>query len=315
MHHVFFVRVSSVLLGVIASVVLLPSSASAMASQFDPRADVHTPFAVIAQQSFLSPVAHSVHIIAPQGGEILTPLTATTIAWDSQSSLGFVNIDYTVDNGITWEVIEHGVVDLGTYRWRVPDIYAKDAMVRVTQTDLVEVFASDCSDTGFVMNGAKPMGVSPVTGLPEEITPVAPGNIITAPSFTTVYAIDGDGTRRPFDLPGVIDTYTLKNNPRVTVTDATLATIPLGVPMLPKPGTVLVRFPSARTVYAVEGNASYAILRPLSSEKIAAEIYGPEWKTFVWTLPDGYKNFYHGGSAIVTVIETDKTELRPVATM
>ncbi len=284
-----------------------------MGTQFDVRPDPLAPFTMIDQTSIMRPAERMLLVTSPNGGNVLTPGVRTLVTWESTGSTGFVDIDYSTDNGATYTTIAQGVTDLGSYAWRVPNVYAGHSFVRVTQTDLIDTFASDRSDCDFVINGAKPTAASPVTGLQEEITLVKPGDIITAPSFSTVYAVDGDGTRRPFALPGVIDTYTFEHNPRVVVTDATLQTIPLGMPMLPKPGTALIKFPVARTVYAVEGNASYAILRPLHSEDIAAGIYGENWKEYVWTLPEDYKKYYHGGSEIVTVIVTDMTELRKTA--
>lgn len=291
-----------------------PTSASAMATQFQPRSNPLEPFVILDQngtsvQQTAQP--QTVLVTAPNGGETLRPGSRVWITWDSTGrAMEFVHITYSTDDGATTTTIAKGIPNTGSYAWRVPDVYAPHAFVRVDVTDLASVLASDRSDADFVIDGTRPMAPSPVTGAAEVITDVEPGDIVQSPSFATVYAIDGDGTRRPFDVPGVLETYDVADEAIAVVTDATLPTIPLGVPMLPKPGVALVQFPFARTVYAVEGSGSYAILRPLHSEAIAAAMYGEEWKLYVWMLPEGYRHFYHGGSEIVTVFEVDTTILR-----
>lgn len=315
--RISFLSLASVaFVGVLGSV-LQPSNASAMATQFQTDGDPLTPFARVKHSTiWIDPSPQTLLVTGPNGGEVLEPGDRVWITWDSTGhAMEFVNITYSTDDGVTSTTIAAGIPNTGSYAWRVPDVYAMHAFVHVEATDLVNVLAADRSDADFVIDGARPMAPSPVTGLSEEVTEVMPGDIVRSPSFTTVYAIDGDDARRPFELPGVLETYDIADEAINLVTDATLPTIPLGTPMLPKPGTTLIQFPLARAVYAVEGSSSYAILRPLHSETIASAIYGEEWKEYVWTLPEGYRNFYHGGSEIVTVFDVDTTILRRAETI
>lgn len=311
-------RTSLLSLGAVACIAagaaLHPSSVSA-ASQFDTRTDPLAPFALIDQNTY-SPREQQpkmVRVTSPNGGEMLQPGARTWITWDTTgSAMEFVHITYSTDDGVTFTTIATGVPNSGSYAWRVPDVYASHAFILIEATDLVAVLASDRSDADFVLNGARPTAPSPVTGVLEEIVDVLPGDLVQSPSFSTIYAIDGDGARRPFELPGVLNTYDVAEEEVRTVTDATLPTLPLGVPMLPKPGVTLVQFPLARTVYAVEGSSSYAILRPIHSEAIAEAMYGEDWKAYVWTLPGNYRDFYHSGSEIVTVFDVDTTIVRRI---
>ncbi|MEK7458807.1 MAG: hypothetical protein AAB663_00175 [Patescibacteria group bacterium] len=287
-------------LAVVAVSVLIPSTASAMGTQFDVRPDPLAPFTVIDQTSIMRPAERMLLVTFPNGGNVLTPDVRASVTWESTSSAGFVNIEYSTDNGATYTTIAQGVTDLGSYSWRVPSMYSAQAFVRVTQTDLVDTFASDRSDSEFVINGAKPTAVSPVTGECEEVSPVAPGDFILAPSFPTVYGIDAGGNRRPFETEEILNTYDGAKR-ILPVTDATLTTLPLGAPLVPKPGVVLVRFAPSSTVYAVEGSAEYPILRAIAREEIAVSRYGDDWKSQVMTLPERYRNFYHGGSVIYTM--------------
>lgn len=285
---------------VVAVSVLIPSTASAMGTQFDVRPDPLAPFTMIDQISVARPAERMMLVTSPNGGSVLMPGVHTLVTWESKDSAGFVNIDYSTDDGATYTSIARAVTDLGSYSWRVPNEFAARAFVRVTQTDLVDTFASDRSDADFVINGAKPTAVSPVTGEQEEVTCVTHGDFILAPSFPTVYAVDANGYRRPFESEAILNTYDGAKR-ILPVTDATLTTLPLGAPLVPKPGTALVRFDVSPTVYVVDGSAEHPILRAIAREEIAVSRYGADWKSLVMTLPERYRNFYHGGSTIYTM--------------
>lgn len=129
--------------------------------------------------------------------------------------------------------------------------------------------------------------LSPVTGLPEAITPVFAGEYVRSPSFPAVYFITNDARRRPFFDTATFFTYADSFAQVKTVTDATLTTLPLGSPMLPKPGVVLVKIQSDPITYVVgdAGPDGKPILRAIPDEAAAIRLFGLTWADYVIDVP------------------------------
>lgn len=129
-------------------------------------------------------------------------------------------------------------------------------------------------------------GISPVTGEVEEISTVQAGMYMRSEYFSTVYYLenneDGNLVRRPFMDTQTFLTWQDGWEAVVTVTDATLPTVPLGGPMLPKAGVVLLKIQSDNKVYALEGSNT---LRLLPSESLAILLYGGNWADYVIDVP------------------------------
>lgn len=131
------------------------------------------------------------------------------------------------------------------------------------------------------------VALSPVTGLPESVTPVSAGEYVRSPSFSTVYFVTADFHRRPFFDTTTFFTYADSFDQVKTVTDATLTTLSLGSPMLPKPGVVLVKIQSDPQTYALgdAGPDGKPTLRPIPSETEAIRVFGPAWAEYVIDVP------------------------------
>ncbi len=254
----------------------------------------------------IAAASYTMLVTAPNGGEALVGGATKNITWSSSqtnsSAMNNVNISYTTDNGATYTTIATNEANDGTYSWTVPNITASQVFVKVAGTDLVTVLATDSSDSEFsISNTTAPStgtsGISPVTGLVEDISTVAYGNYIKSPSFDTVYYVDHgtDGStliRRPFNDHQTFITYQANFNNVITVTDATLPTLSLGAPMMPKPGVVLVKIQTVNKVYAIGTSGE---LRWVTTEALASSIYGSNWSNYVIDLPDTlYSRFTHG---------------------
>ena len=254
----------------------------------------------------IAAASYTMLVTAPNGGEALVGGATKNITWSSSqtnsSAMNNVNISYTTDNGATYTTIATNEANDGTYSWTVPNITASQVFVKVAGTDLVTVLATDSSDSEFsISNTTAPStgtsGISPVTGLVEDISTVAFGDYIKSPSFDTVYYVDHgtDGStliRRPFNDHQTFITYQANFNNVITVTDATLPTLSLGAPMMPKPGVVLVKIQTVNKVYAIGTSGE---LRWVTTEALASSIYGSNWSNYVIDLPDTlYSRFTHG---------------------
>lgn len=149
---------------------------------------------------------------------------------------------------------------------------------------------------------------SPVTGKEEPVTQVATGGFIRSPSFSTVYYVTSDFTRRPFFDVATFRTYGTFAQVK-TVTDATLPLMPLAAPMLPKPGTVLVKIQSDPRTFAVTepGTDGKPVLRYIPSEAEAIRLCGASWAQYVIDLPPTLWNRFAFGQDVGPV------ELLPTA--
>ncbi|MFH1766469.1 MAG: hypothetical protein ABH826_00025, partial [Patescibacteria group bacterium] len=113
------------------------------------------------------------------------------------------------------------------------------------------------------------------------------GDYIKSPYFDTVYYIDSAMVRHPFMDRQTYFTWQDSFDSISVVTDATLMTLQLGAPMLPKPGVVLVKIQSDARVYAVvdSGNMFSPTLRAINDEAVAEAVYGVNWADYIIDLP------------------------------
>lgn len=225
------------------------------------------------------------------------------IRWSTggDGATNYVNVAYSVNGGGIWTELAHNTANSGEYIWTVPNVTSDNVLVRVESTDLAIVMAEDVNDEPLNFVGSEPasptvpdeqldapatgsMGASPVTGEMELISEVNPGDYVTSKSFAAVYYIDVDMVRHPFLDTATFFTWAGSFNEVAIITDATLPTLALGSPMLPKPGVVLAKITSDPTVYAIEENPAdmfKPVLRRIVSENTASTIYGADWADYV----------------------------------
>ncbi len=115
---------------------------------------------------------------------------------------------------------------------------------------------------------------------------VASGWFVRSEQFSTVYYIDSSYVRHPLWDTQTFFTWADSWDDITWVTDATLATMPLGKPVLPKSGVVLVKLESDPSVYAVDEDTSgNSILRRVPSEEDARALFGSSWQSYVIDIP------------------------------
>ncbi len=89
----------------------------------------------------------SVQVVTPNGGEILQAGKGYSVKWNS-SNITTVNIDYSSDNGSSWNSVATSVnASTGTYLWTVPNIITTQAIIRVSSA--VTASTNDLSDNVF----------------------------------------------------------------------------------------------------------------------------------------------------------------------
>lgn len=93
-----------------------------------------------------SVVTQAISLITPNGGEIWVAGETHPINWVS-SNIEIVTIEYSVDNGNTWQIISANRPNTGTIQWTVPDETSTSVLVKVR--DAFDGEPSDISNSVF----------------------------------------------------------------------------------------------------------------------------------------------------------------------
>ncbi len=77
-------------------------------------------------------ISENLTVIYPNAGEHFTPNVVQVIHWDATNTVDDYDLEYSINNGSSWNPI--ATVNNGTelYSWQVPDMVTGEALVRVT---------------------------------------------------------------------------------------------------------------------------------------------------------------------------------------
>ena len=76
--------------------------------------------------------SQSITVTSPNGGESWAGCTNKSITWSASGTSNFYNIDYSIDNGVTWTSVATAFNTTGgTYTWTLPNLTSTTAIVRV----------------------------------------------------------------------------------------------------------------------------------------------------------------------------------------
>ncbi|MBL7923756.1 MAG: S8 family serine peptidase [Bacteroidia bacterium] len=118
----------------------------------------------------------------PNGGEGFVPGETEVLRWDGQRNLGSYALEYTSDNGATWNVISASVPQsLQQYSWTVPTAISGAVKVRVSRNGF-----SDESDTSLAIIGV-PSGITVDWACPDSIRLI--WNPVTGAAGYTAYML------------------------------------------------------------------------------------------------------------------------------
>lgn len=134
---------------------------------------------------------------------------------------------------------------------------------------------------------------TPDSPTPVQISGLVAGDLIKLPTDgdpttthdQTVYYYGADAKRHAFPSQRVYESWFVGFGAVKIVSLDTLSSIPLGMPMLVRPGTFLVKSPSMNRVYVVTAGG---VLRPLKNEAAAIKHFGKGWSSRVIDLADGF---------------------------
>lgn len=253
--------------------------------------------------------------------------SAVKLSWKKGVNVPFSRVFVTTDE-INWQPISDFLKTEDQFTWSPTTAFAgKTIAFKVQSTDLATELAStvtnsfllesstaDATPTDTTSTVAAPSltlpntGRSPFSGETELITPVQPNSYIRAEHYDTVYYIDDVMHRHPVINEQTFFTWESSFAAVSTVTDATLSALPLGRPLLPKPGVVLAKIQSTPFVFAIDTNKEGApALRLISNEATAQLLYGVDWADFVIDLePTLFTQF--ATDAAMTASDTINTQ-------
>ena len=110
-----------------------------------------------------------------------------------------------------------------------------------------------------------------------------------------VYYYADDGKRHAFPNEQVFFTWFEGFDSVIEVSREFMSSLTLGANVTYHPGTVMVKFVTVPTVYAVEAQG---VLRPIASEEVAASLYGEDWNTQIHDIADVFFTNYSIGEPI-----------------
>jgi hypothetical protein len=209
-----------------------------------------------------------------------------------------------------------GETNDGAFTWVVPNTATTSAKVRIDCRDSSgSVLATDMSDAPFKINVD--------TGIPTTQPPSSTGAVLLSrteanvklPSAfpvdtlaklpndgnpntytdTTVYYIGLDAKRHPFPSLAVYNTWYSDFSGVKTIDAATIATIPLGNPVLVRPGTHWVKIQSDPKTYYVEPGYT---LRWIKDEATALALGGSDWNKNIVDIEPTYFTKFKVGADI-----------------
>lgn len=136
--------------------------------------------------------------------------------------------------------------------------------------------------------------------------PIAPHALVRG-SQPAVYYVGTDGKRYAFPNERIYRSWYADFSGVTRVSDSALAAVPLGGVAHYKPAVRLVKVTTDPKVYAV---AAGGVLRWVTTEALAIELYGPAWSGAVDDLPDAFFAAYSIGTPIVRASEFSVRALR-----
>ncbi|MFQ5638699.1 MAG: heparinase II/III family protein, partial [bacterium] len=83
-------------------------------------------------------------LIAPNGGETWFSGSVQTISWSSVGAIDSVSLEYSVDGGAQWMLIDPGTPNDGSFEWSIPETPTSNGLVRVSdRSDGIPLDSSD----------------------------------------------------------------------------------------------------------------------------------------------------------------------------
>jgi hypothetical protein len=217
------------------------------------------------------------------------------ISWKFVGTIPLITLAYTFDRGVTTYPIASGLQS-DSYTWTIPRTLSGTLRFVITGNDLIATLGTLESDAYEIAG----------TEIEEEVVEEKEDDDhedlidlpVKASDYPVVYFIDDTFLRHPYINAQTYFTWYETFSPIVTTELDTIATYTIGRPVLPKPGTVLVKIMSDPRVYAIEENpddSTRPLLRWIPDEATAIALYGSAWADSVIDIePTFIRSFVPG---------------------
>ncbi len=96
----------------------------------------------------------SIILLTPNGGEIFNSNADTIIAWNGNLVSNLVKLEYSINNGTSWNLIANNIPNANYYQWLVPNTPSSNCRVRISDAQFPAV--TDQSNTAFTITPPTP---------------------------------------------------------------------------------------------------------------------------------------------------------------
>ena len=103
----------------------------------------------VSNNTFTIKSSKEITVLDPNGGEIIEGGSQYEILWSS-NDVEYVKIEYSINNGASWNTIIDSTTSSGIYLWTVPTILTTQARIKISDISLPVI--SDISDGTFRIN-------------------------------------------------------------------------------------------------------------------------------------------------------------------
>jgi len=237
-------------------------------------------------------------VLTPNGGESMYAATSYNITWNAASYYSNVRIDYSIDNGFTWNLIVSNSANDGTHTWTVPNTASTQCLVKVSNMSNLSV--NDVSNSVFTIkaavtiltpngdNGITSWGGCTVTSITFDHTPAYT-------SWNVLYSLNGGTT-----WSTIASNWTQTANP---------ATYNWNIPNTSSSNVLVKVEPYLNTPYSDQSDAPFTVDKPVTIIQPnfggimqVGSVYNITWNS------DGISNIYdiffsdNGGTTWSTVV-------------
>jgi hypothetical protein len=234
-------------------------------------------------------------LITPNGGESIWSSNTYNITWNTATFYSNVRLEYSLDNGVSWQVITTSTTNSGSYSWTVPNANSTTCLVKASNTSNTTlndvsnaVFTIKPAVKVFTPNGLDILGACTQTSITFDHTPA-----YTA--YTIEYSINNGTTWS-----------TIVNNQTFSGTTGTYS---WSVPNLPTTQARVRVYPTGYTSLADISDTTFTIRRAVTiiQPNFGGVLQVGTSYPIIWSS-DGISNLYdlaystNGGSTWTNII-------------
>ena len=139
----------------------------------------------------ISAPSNFLNIGIPYSGEVITGDSLYVISWLNGDSIHFVNLEFSSDDGNTWNVIAQNInAQIGSYTWTVPNTYSSKCFIKVI--DAINQVNSSTQNLAFSIIPVGDKSPIPIFSLPAGYYSGTIDVGITADTSSVIfYTLDG----------------------------------------------------------------------------------------------------------------------------